>query len=176
MDATLSPTLRSDRLLLRPIVLEDFEALHALTLPPEMRTYLGPSPPTIDASFQRFLRHAGCWAVFGFGMFAVIDRERDAFIGTNGLFMGRRGLGDDFDPNPEAGWIIAVSHWGRGIACEAAQMAHRWIDRQFAPPRTVCMIEEGNAASVRVAAKLGYHDIGVRSYNDTPMLCFARTR
>jgi RimJ/RimL family protein N-acetyltransferase len=175
----MTPTdikLESDRLLLRPMVLADFESLHTLTLPEKMRTYLGPAQPTLDESFQRLMRHAGGWALFGFGMFAVIEKSSGDFIGTNGLFMGRRELGDDFDPYPETGWIIAATHWGKGIASESAHMAHDWMDAKFNPKRTVCMIASGNIASLKIADKFGYHEIGVRTYKAEPMICLARTR
>jgi RimJ/RimL family protein N-acetyltransferase len=168
--------LESDRLLLRPMVLDDFDSLHALTVPEKMRTYLGPTKPSRDESFQRLMRHAGGWALFGFGMFAVIEKSSGAFIGTNGLFMGKRELGDDFDPYPETGWIIADAYWGQGIATKSAQMAHEWMDATFNPKRTVCMISPGNIASLKIADKFGYQKIGVRLYKTEPMICLARVR
>ncbi len=60
------------------------------------------------------------------------------------------------DDVPEAGWIVAEPHWGKGYALEAMRAALGWFDREHGATRTVCMIEEGHAASVKVAARLGY--------------------
>ena len=55
---------------------------------------------------------------------------------------------------PEIGWRLGRSFWGRGLATEAA---HAVVSRARAAevPRLISMIHEGNAASMRVARKLG---------------------
>ena len=66
-----------------------------------------------------------------------------------------RGLGDDFDPYPEAGWVLGPVRTGKGLGLEAAQAAHDWFDRVVAG-RTVCMITPENTVSLRIAEALGY--------------------
>jgi RimJ/RimL family protein N-acetyltransferase len=60
------------------------------------------------------------------------------------------------DDVPEAGWIVAEPHWGKGYALEAVRAALAWFDETHANARTVCMIEEGNQASQAVAGKVGF--------------------
>ena len=43
-----------------------------------------------------------------------------------------------------------------------------------AHPRTVCIIDPDNAASQRVAARLGYREIGQADFKGHPILVFER--
>ncbi len=149
-------TLQNDGLLLRPPVREDLHALHALTLPDEMRVYLGHHLPSMADSFARLLRTIGCWQVYGYGQFMVIDEQSGAIIATGGLFHSWRGHGPDFDNQVEAGWIVAQSHWGQGLATRMMTAAQQWFDKTHGPRRTVCMIEKGHGGSEKVAKRLGY--------------------
>src|SRR3990167_2328878 len=83
-------------------------------------------------------------------------RGKDAVIGNCGVFHTFRGLGDDFDDNPEAGWIVAAGHVGQGLASEAMQAVLEWFEREHGPRRIVCMISLGNEPSLKLAAKLGF--------------------
>jgi RimJ/RimL family protein N-acetyltransferase len=77
-------------------------------------------------------------------------RETGELVGDCGLIHRRRGVDE-----VELGWIVRRSHWGRGIATEAALA---WRDHAFdvlALERIVSMIGEVNSASRRVAEKLG---------------------
>ena len=160
------------RLHLRPPTADDFELSYALTASETMRRYLGRTPDRED-SFTRHLRNAGCWALFGYGVFSVIERESGDYVGGCGLFRALRGLGDDFDPYPEAGWVIGEASWNRGYAGEAMTAVLNWFDAEHGG-RSVCMIVPGNAASERIAAKLGYEEIGMATYKDAQVMRYAR--
>lgn len=167
-------TIDTERLHLRPAELPDFESFHALTQSDRMRRFLGRDPPSKEDSFNRLLRNAGCWHLLGWGPFMVIERSSDRHVGGCGLFRGIRGLGDDFDPFPEAGWVIAEQSWGKGYAAEAMRSILAWFEREHGGGRTVCMITAGNAASERIAARLGYEPIGAAEYKGDPVMRFAR--
>jgi RimJ/RimL family protein N-acetyltransferase len=169
------PVLETARLRLRVPGLADFDAIHALTLSDNVRTFLGSAPHTVEDSFARFLRGQGCWRLFGFGQFVAEHRDSGSFVGNIGLFRAMRGLGEDFDRDPEAGWIIHEDHWGQGYATEAMGAVLAWFDAAHGG-RTVCMISPGNAASERVASKLGYVPIGLATYKDEEIMRYARER
>lgn len=57
---------------------------------------------------------------------------------------------------PEAGWIVRQDMWGQRVAGEVMHAALRWFDETHGPRRIACMIEEGNVASERVAARLSF--------------------
>ena len=149
------------RLHLRRYAPDDLEALHRLTEGEEMRRFLASGAPALENSYARLIRTIGGWSVDGFGSFAVIERETGDYVGSAGIFRMVRSFDHGWHNAIEAGWIIAADRWGRGYASEAMIAAHDWFDRQHGPARTECMIVPGNAASERVAAKLGY-----RAYRD----------
>jgi RimJ/RimL family protein N-acetyltransferase len=160
---TPGPTLESPRLLLRPHGIDDFEPLHALTVAPAPRAFLS-GEPSREESYKRLLTSIASWHLFGYGTFAAIERESGLYVGNCGLFRLERDLDPPFEGEPEAGWIVAQSRWGRGYAGEAMEAALAWFDEAVGIRRTVCMISPGNRASERVAAKLGYEPIGLSRY------------
>ncbi len=166
-------TLDTLRLHLRQPTVDDFEAAHALTEAPTMRVFLGRDPPSREDSFNRHLRNAGCWALFGHGPFIIDEIGGARHVGGCGLFRGLRGVGDDFDPYPEAVWVISEAYWGQGYAAEAMTAILGWFDAAFGG-RSVCMIEPGHTRSERIAAKLAYREIGVATYKGDEVMRYAR--
>jgi RimJ/RimL family protein N-acetyltransferase len=159
----VGPTLESPRLLLRPHRIDDFEALHGLTVAPETRAFLSGEPSRED-SYKRLLTSVASWHLFGYGTFAVLEREGGNYVGNCGLFRLERDLDPPFEGEPEAGWIIAHSRWGRGYASEAMRAVLAWFDAAIGIRRTVCMISPGNIGSEKLAGALGYRQIGLSRY------------
>lgn len=165
--------VETERLLLCPPVIGDFENLHALTAAPEMREHLA-GFASVEDSYKRLLGNLGGWATFGFGTFSVREKSTDLYVGNCGLFRMMRGLGREFDDHPEAGWIIAHSRWGQGYATEAMTAALAWFARAHGIGRTNCMIAPGNIASQRIAAKLGYIPTRMAEHRGEPVQLYTR--
>jgi len=149
------PRLLTERLDLRLPVAGDFARTMAIVSHPETARHLGRRPDTAD-HFARFCRGAGSWLLYGYGMFVIRLRGTDEVIGNCGVFHSWRGLGDDFDDMPEAGWILRHDQVGRGIGREAMTAALGWFDGAHGPRRAVCMIAPENAPSIALAGKLGF--------------------
>jgi hypothetical protein len=64
---------------------------------------------------------------------------------------------------------------GNGLATEAMIAALRWADAALSPARTVCMIAPGNAASLRVAGKVGYRLYAKAEYKGSEVVLYDRT-
>lgn len=151
-----APFLTTERLELWKPQASDFAGLHALTTNPDVRAFLGPDPPSELASGHRFLRNAGSWTLYGYGTFMVRLKNQPQIAGNCGVFHSWRGFGQGLDDVPEAGWIIEAGHWGKGLAGEAMRAILAWFDREHGARRVACMIEQGHAASMRIAEKLGF--------------------
>jgi RimJ/RimL family protein N-acetyltransferase len=93
-------------------------------------------------------------------------------VGEIGLADFKRDITPSFEGAPEAGWALATSASGKGYATEGLRAVLAWADARFA--RTVCMIDEGNVASVRVAAKCGYRAWQKATYHGTPTVLYER--
>ena len=153
---TDKPVLITERLeLWRPQV-SDRALLEAMMEPAAVRQYLGAMEPSTPDVVARLLRNAGSWSLYGYGTFMVRERGQSAIVGNCGVFHSWRGLGADFDDRPEAGWILAESHFGQGIAREAMDVVLAWFDREHGPRAVVAMISPENAPSLNLAGKLGF--------------------
>ena len=171
---SVGPRLETERLILRVHRGADFEALHALSAAPAMWLYSERGPMAPEESWARLLRHAGQWALRGCGVFAIEEKETGELVGEAGVSDFRRGLGAEFDPFPEASWTIRPDRQGRGYATEAARAALDWLARAHGAAQTVCLIHVDNAASHRVAAKLGYAPFRELLYRGYPAVLLRR--
>jgi RimJ/RimL family protein N-acetyltransferase len=154
---TQTPVLETERLVLTVPGRDDYLVLRDLVADPDVHRFLGPRPddPTTDM-FSRALRAAGSWQLYGYGLFLAWERTSRDFVGQIGVFHSMRGFGKGLDDVPEAGWILAKKHWGKGYAREAMNAALTWFDAACAAPRIACMIERDNSASHALAARLGF--------------------
>jgi ribosomal-protein-alanine N-acetyltransferase len=144
--------LETERLVLRRLTMDDLDPLAALYRDPEVRRYFPDGTRTYEQTREELE-----WVIevyygrYGYGLWATILKETGAFIGRCGLLpweiQGRTEV--------EVAYLLDRSHWGRGLATEAARAI---VDRAFATlpvVRLICMVDPENSASTRVASKVG---------------------
>jgi RimJ/RimL family protein N-acetyltransferase len=150
-----APLIETERLILRPLTLEDFEAYAAAWADPQMTAFIGGTPRDRTTSWAKFTAAAGMWPVVGYGYWTFIDRKSGTFIGNGGLARLERGL-TELDGYPEAGWAFIPATWGKGLATEAMAAVLEWADEVLRGAEIRCIIDPGNMASERVSEKLGF--------------------
>lgn len=148
------PNLNAARLNLCGMRLEDFNRFAEIWAMPDVVRHIGP-PKDRNEAWNAFLRNAGHWQMTGFGQWAIQQHSDRKIIGQTGFFYGARGLGEDFDSFPEAGWLLTPQAQGKGLGTEAVEAAHDWFDRVIAGP-LVALMTEDNTPSRRLADHLGY--------------------
>jgi RimJ/RimL family protein N-acetyltransferase len=89
---------------------------------------------------------------WGFGPYAVVEQSSREVIGYCGLFFFPDVAGQ---PEVEIGYRLARSAWGQGYATEAARVVRDFAFDTLGIGRLIAMIDPSNAASIRVAEKLG---------------------
>ncbi|MEL7485772.1 MAG: GNAT family N-acetyltransferase [Pseudomonadota bacterium] len=149
--------IETERLLLRPMLGEDAEAYIAMMADADVAKFLTPDhrPRPRADEWRAFATMVGHWAIRGYGMFSVIEKETGDWVGRVGPWM------PEGWPSLECGWGIARSHWGKGYAPEAAIASVRWMFNEFPDlPRVISLIDADNANSQAVARKTGEHDTG----------------
>jgi RimJ/RimL family protein N-acetyltransferase len=144
-------TLRTERLTLRSLTLADLDEMATLLGDAEALVLWG-GPLDLEGARAWIERNIARYASHGIGRCAVIWRETGELVGDCGLIPTVVEGVDEI----ELGWMTRRSFWGRGIATEAGAA---WRDHGLGAlhlPRIVSMIKAENAASRRIAEKLGF--------------------
>ncbi|HUQ03934.1 MAG TPA: GNAT family N-acetyltransferase [Kofleriaceae bacterium] len=173
----VAPVLETERLLLRQYEPSDLPDSAAMWADPAVVRYIGGVTQGRDRVWTKLLAYIGHWHAFGFGFWCLRERATGRYVGEAGLADFRRDITPSFEGAPEAGWALASWAHGQGIATEAMRAVLAWSDATLLhQPRTVCMIDHGHVASVRVAQKLGFRHWADTTLNGTPLGVFERPR
>jgi RimJ/RimL family protein N-acetyltransferase len=153
MTATPTSTELSDeRLLLRPPTLGDVDAITAACQDPEIPRWIAaiPSPYTVEDArwFVTSLAEPG-WASGEDLVWAITDRETDAFFGTVGLHPRLAGVA-------EVGFWLAPQARGRGIMTDAVELVCAFGFGVQGLQRIEWQAVVGNDASRAVAERTGF--------------------
>ncbi|MEM8490503.1 MAG: GNAT family N-acetyltransferase [Pseudomonadota bacterium] len=150
------PEIKTERILLRGHRASDHDPALKLWQSEGVYRYITGKPLSAQEVWLRLLRYAGLWDFLGFGYWAVEHRETGAYLGQVGFADFKREISGFESHHPEAGWILHPEWAGQGLATEAMTAACSWLDAQGTWNKSFCIISAGNAASVRLAEKLGY--------------------
>lgn len=118
---------------------------------PEVARFIGAGRLTDEGTREQVAAFETVWHEHGYGQSALVERESGRMIGRAGLH-----------PWPawgelEIGWALARDRWGVGLAREAAEVWLQWAVRELAHDHLIAVIDPANAASITLAARLGFH-------------------
>lgn len=168
------PVLTTTRLRLRPHELGDFNAWAAMWGDAEVTRHVGGKPQTRDEAWLRFLRFPGLWHFLGYGYWLAEEKGTQRFVGDVGFGDFKRAIEPKLEGEPEAGWVLAKHAHGKGYATEAMGAVLAWADQRLKGRASVCMIDEGNAPSIRVAGKLGYREFARTHFKEKAVILYRR--
>ncbi|MGA9659550.1 MAG: GNAT family N-acetyltransferase [Asticcacaulis sp.] len=169
----LGPTLETARLILRPPVDADFEGYCAFHADERVMTHIGgvATPPVVWRTMRTV---AGSWALDGFGMFSVIEKNTGEWIGRIGPLCPHGW------PGREVGWGLMFKAWGKGYAREAAVASMDFAFDQLGWESVIHTIAPANTASAALAKSLGSYITGQAylpdPYSDTQVDLWGHTR
>jgi RimJ/RimL family protein N-acetyltransferase len=170
------PVLQTERLVLRPHRLADFEASVAMWTDPEVVRYIGGKPSTEQQAWGRIMNYLGHWQLMGYGYWCVEERASGTLVGEFGFADFHREITPSIRGIPELGWALSSRVHGRGYATEGLRAAMAWGDSNLPCPRTVCLIDPENLPSYKLAAKLGFTAQTRTSYSGKPIVLLSRER
>jgi RimJ/RimL family protein N-acetyltransferase len=154
--------LETCRLVLRAPEPAEAAAYAAVWSNPDVVRYLGGKLWTLEDARDAISRMRRHWEWFGFGLFSVVRKEDERTLGRVGLLAWdpsrwTNGLWERVDEpwETEIGWTLGREFWGRGFATEAAIACRDWAFGSLGVGRLISLIAPMNAASIRVAEKLG---------------------
>ncbi|MEO9170950.1 MAG: GNAT family N-acetyltransferase [Candidatus Baltobacteraceae bacterium] len=144
--------LETDRLNLRFLVAEDSAFVLELLNEPAWLQFIGDrNIRTLDGARTYIAKAVAMYERFGFGLY-VVERKSDAEpLGLCGLIK-RETLAD-----VDIGFAFLARYWGNGYAYESASAVVKYGRSAFDLPRIVAITTSGNAASIRLLAKIGLH-------------------
>jgi len=147
-----TPTIRTARLLLRPLTSSDADALFALHTNAFVLRYWDAPPWSERAQVERFLAACVRMSEEGSGVRLAMDRVSDeSFVGWCSLTR--------WNPvyrSASMGYCLDDAAWGHGYATEAGRALLQWAFDTLALNRVQAETDTRNAASARVLEKLGF--------------------
>jgi RimJ/RimL family protein N-acetyltransferase len=164
-------TLETERLILRMLRASDFDAYAEMCADPEVMRYIGDGQPLIlPMAWRNLAMMVGHWSLRGYGLWAAEERSSGVFIGRIGFW------NPDGWPGFEIGWMLRRAFWGRGYATEGARVALEFAFAQLQQPHVISLIHRDNAASIRVAQRLGEQLASSTEVMGIPALVYRITR
>src|SRR5919206_3530695 len=143
---SVPPTLRGDRLTLRPLRDDDVDRLAEIVAAPGVREWWGPLDGPEDARAE--LRAYG-----------------PAFaIEVDGALAGWLGYAEETDPDYRHAGLdifLAPEHQGRGLGREALRLAARWLVDARGHHRLTIDPACANERAIRAYAAVGFRPVGV---------------
>jgi RimJ/RimL family protein N-acetyltransferase len=149
-------TLTTERLLLRPVVPADAEAVHAACQDPDIQRWLTLPSPSLPEHAETFVGQTSPdgWrdgSMFNFGV----------FLREHGSLAAMTGVTRRIDATAEIGYWAVKEHRGRGYVVEAVRDLAHWAFTRAGVSRLEWRAEVGNTASRAVAEKAGFTIEGV---------------
>ena len=162
----------TERLYLRRLTQDDFGNLCTI-LQDEIAMYAYEHAFS-DTEVQEWLdRQIVRYQMDGFGLWAVLLKGTNTFVGQAGLTMQEIGDGRRV---VEIGYLFRQDYWHNGYATEAAQGCKQYAFEILGIPEVYSIIRDNNFASQRVAKRNGMQAVGmmVKHYQgiDMPHILF----
>jgi RimJ/RimL family protein N-acetyltransferase len=144
--------LETERLILRHFLLDDLDSLFALYCDPDVSQYIPDAPRTYEETREELE-----WFMNGhpkhpeLGLWATMHKEKGEFIGRCGLLPWTIDGKDEV----EVAYLISKAYWRQGLGTEAAQAILDYGFEKLHLPRLICLVDEDNLASIKVAENIG---------------------
>ena len=162
--------VETERLELRPLTMDDLDALALIYRDSEVRKYFPEGTLTYEQTREELEWIIDVYyAQHGFGLWATTHKQTNEFIGRCGLLPWTI----DGRSEVEVAYLLARAYWGRGLGTEAARaiLAYGFEDLHLS--RLICLIDPGNEASINVALKIGMRLEREAEIDGEPTLIYA---
>jgi len=165
--------IETNRLILRELTLDDVADL-SLVLSDEESMKHYPHAFSMDEVRGWIERNIGRYQTLGFGLWAVVRKSDNQFIGDCGITM--QNIGGDI--LPEIGFHTIKQFCNKGYATEAAEACKLYALNKLQFSAVYSYSRQSNSASQRVASKIGMEKIKSFVQDEIPIVVysFATTR
>lgn len=146
--------LETERCYLRQFSVDDSQAFYDLNSDPEVVKYTGDKAFGNVSEARSFLQNYNQYELYGFGRWAVIEKQTGKFIGWCGL---------KYSPDlheVDLGFRFFRNYWNRGFATETALACLEYGFSKLNLDKIVGRAMEANIGSVKVLEKSGMEFVG----------------
>jgi RimJ/RimL family protein N-acetyltransferase len=158
----------TDRLFLREFLDSDYNDLCEILQDKDvMYAYEHPfSEDEVKGWYNKLI--IGHYEKYGFGLWAVIHKETNAFLGQCGLTIQELNEKEYL----EIGYLFKKKYWHKGYAVEAAFGCKKYAFEKLSAEKVSSIIRDTNIASQNVAKRIGMVKTGeiMKHYYDMDML------
>lgn len=140
----------TERLWIRKLVTGDSEFLYPILSDPETMVYY-PKPYTLGEVENWIERSKTSYEANGFGLWAVILKQGNRFIGQGGISLQNI----DGHTVPEIGYQLNKAYWNQGLATELAKQCLKYGIQEIGLAEIFIHTWIKNIPSRRVAEKAG---------------------
>lgn len=165
------PELETRRLHLRQFRESDLDAWAQITSDANTMRFIGDGRTLDrDQAWRSIGYLLGHWQIRGYGLWAAAEKTTGELVGRIGLYH------PEGWPGLEVGWLVARPRWGEGLATEGARAALAHAFTAVGAERVISAILPDNAASIRVAEKIGERYAERRPLQGHEVAIYALTR
>lgn len=143
--------LETERLILRPMQAADLDALLVIFTDLQVMAAFDEEPFSREQMSRWLGRNLDHQEEFGYGLFSVVRKENELLIGDCGLEV----MEVDGERAAELGYDFRSDYWNQGYATEAASAVRDYAFGMLGLSQLISLIRVKNAASQRVAEKIG---------------------
>lgn len=145
------PVIRTERLLLSELTLDDADFIVELLNEPAFVQYIGDKGVRTQEEARDYLRQGplDSYDRHGFGIMLTTTGDACTPLGICGLVKR-----EEFD-DPDLGFAFLRRYWSRGYAYEAAAAVLEHANTTLGLCRVIAMADPENTKSIRVLEKLG---------------------
>ena len=156
--------IETERLILRPVTLDDTQDFFEMDSNPNVHKYLGNNPvKSIDQSKAWIEDILDQYETFGLGRLAVVNKTTNEFLGWSGIKYERQ-VRAEFNYY-DLGYRFKEQHWGNGYATEAAIASLKFGFEDLKLDEICGAAEDDHFVSNLILKKIGLQPSGTFTYD-----------
>ncbi|MBW1619087.1 GNAT family N-acetyltransferase [Empedobacter falsenii] len=152
------PTLETERLIIRPITIDDLQDFFEMDSQPEVHEFLKAEPIQIIEETKEIIEDIQKqYEELGHGRLAVVEKETGKMIGWTGFkyIIENESMNNKFD-FIDIGYRYRKEAWGKGYATEAAEACMDFYRKNMSHIKLNAITHVDNKASRNVLEKIGF--------------------
>jgi RimJ/RimL family protein N-acetyltransferase len=128
---------------------DDAESIYRLNIHPDIFRFTTDLPFESVEEAREFLKNYDAYSLYGFGRWAVVLKDTNAFIGWCGLKYIPE------EKEVDIGYRFLPEYWGQGFAVETGLKCCEFGFAKLGLTRIVARVHKDNFRSIRVSEKMG---------------------